>query len=66
MLSLEHEMTYKFPVRDPAVSTADSQLGEYVYWDMRTGERVGARIKSRIVMPGGDWNRVGSDGLHRR
>jgi hypothetical protein len=65
-VSLEHEMTYKFPVRRPTVSTAGSPLGELVYWEMTAGERVGARIKVRIVMPGGDWNPVGSDDLHRR
>ncbi len=66
MVSVEHEMTYRFLVRGPTVSTAGSPLGERVYWEMTAGELIGARIKARIVMPGGDWNRIGSDGLHRR
>ena len=66
MVSLEHEMTYKSLVRRPTVSMAGSPLGDRVVLQDDRGEWVGARIKARIVMPGGDWNRVGSDGLHRR
>ena len=65
MLTLEHEMTYRFRTRGPLPSTGGSPLGERQYYEMTEGELSGPRIHARLVMPGGDWYRVGSDGFGR-
>ena len=45
------------PREDPA--------GTLQYWEMTEGRLEGARIKAKLVMPGGDWYRVGTDGYGR-
>ena len=65
MIFLEREMTYRVKVRGPLRSTADAPLGEVQYWEMSDAWLDGPRIKARAAMPGGDWMRVGPDGLWR-
>ena len=65
MISLEKEMTYRVKVRGPLSSTAGAPLGEMEYWEMAEAWLEGPRIKARSTMPGGDWMRVGADGLWR-
>lgn len=65
MLKLELEMTYHLTIKGPLARTTGAPLGEREYWEMSAGELVGPRIKARIVAPGGDWMRVGSDGMYR-
>jgi hypothetical protein len=64
MIMLEREMTYRVKVRGP-LSVAGAPLGEIRYFEMSDAWLDGPRIKARAAMPGGDWMRVGVDGLWR-
>lgn len=65
MLSLEHEMTYRFKIRGPLPATEGSPRGVRQYWEMTEGTLWGSRVKAKIAMPGGDWHIVGSDRFGR-
>jgi Protein of unknown function (DUF3237) len=65
MIKLEHEMDFVLNVSGPFSSTVGSPLGERIYWEMSDGLLTGPRISARVVMPGGDWLRVGADGYWR-
>jgi Protein of unknown function (DUF3237) len=65
MLTLHHEMTYRFWVRGPLPSTDGSPRGARQYGEMTDGTLRGDRINAKIAMPGGDWNRIGADGFGR-
>ena len=65
MIGLEHEMTYRLRVGGPMASTTGSPRGERQYWEMTEGTLTGEKINARIVMPGGDWYRTGTDGFGR-
>jgi Protein of unknown function (DUF3237) len=65
MIAFEKEMTYRVKVRGPLTSTAGAPLGEVQYWEMSEAWLDGPLIKARSAMPGGDWMRIGQDGLWR-
>ena len=65
MISFEKEMTYRVKIRGPLPSTAGNPLSEVQYYEMSEAWLDGPRIKARSTMPGGDWMRVGLDGLWR-
>jgi uncharacterized protein DUF3237 len=65
VIELRHEMTYRFRIRGPMVSTKGSPRGERQYWEMTEGELMGDKIKAHIAMPGGDWYSAGIDGFGR-
>ena|ERR1041384_4075316 len=65
MISFEKEMIYRVKIRGPLPSTAGNPLGEVQYYEMSEAWLDGPRIKARSTMPGGDWMRVGLDGLWR-
>jgi hypothetical protein len=64
MLTLTREMTYRLKVKGP-LRDVKTPEGTLQYWEMTEGRLEGARIKASIVMPGGDWYRVGTDGYGR-
>ena len=65
MISLQHEMTYRFKVSGPLAATEGSPVGAREYWEMTEGKLFGDRIKAKIAMPGGDWMVVGEDRFGR-
>jgi hypothetical protein len=65
MIALAREMTYRVRVSGPLPGTAGAPLGEIQYWEMTEATLRGPRITARSRMPGGDWMRVGGDGLWR-
>jgi Protein of unknown function (DUF3237) len=65
MISLEKEMIYRVKVRGPLATTNGAPLGEIQYWEMTEAWLDGARIKAKSTSPGGDWMRIGDDGLYR-
>ena len=65
MISFERAMTYRVKVRGPLAPTVGAPLGEVQYWEMTDAWLDGPRIRARAAMPGGDWMRVGLDGLWR-
>ena len=65
MIELEKAMTYRVKVRGPLASTGGAPLGDVRYWEMSDAWLEGPRIRARSAMPGGDWMRVGLDGLWR-
>ena len=62
---LEHALTYRLEIHGPLASTAGAPLGETQYWEMRAGHLTGSGISAHTAMPGGDWMRIGTDGLWR-
>jgi hypothetical protein len=65
MITLHRELTYRVNVRGPLPSISGAPLGEVQYWEMSDARLEGPRIRARCAMPGGDWMRVGLDGLWR-
>jgi hypothetical protein len=65
MLTLQHEMTYRFKVRGPLGRTDGSPRGTREYWEMTEGSLTGPRLNATIGMPGGDWMVYGSDSFGR-
>jgi hypothetical protein len=65
MISFEKAMTYRVKIRGPLTATTGAPLGEIQYWEMSDAWLDGPRIKARAAMPGGDWMRVGRDGMWR-
>ena len=54
MLTLRHEMTYRFKTRGPLPSTKGAPAGlAREYYEMTEGTLYGDRISARIAMPVG-------------
>ena len=58
-------MVYRVKMRGPLPATKGAPLGEIQYWEMSEAYLDGPRLKAHSKMSGGDWMRVGADGLWR-
>jgi hypothetical protein len=65
VITLQHEMTYRFKVRGPMPATEGSPRGARQYWEMSEGTLTGDRIRASLAMPGGDWHLIGTDRFGR-
>lgn len=65
MIQLIPEMIYRLRSVGPMPTTTGSPHGDRQFWQMADAELEGPRIRARAPYAGGDWMRVGPDGLGR-
>jgi hypothetical protein len=65
MIELVPEMIYRLRSVGPLPQTDGSPTGARQFWQMSDAELEGPRIRARAPYVGGDWMRVGPDGLGR-
>jgi hypothetical protein len=65
MIELVPEMIYWLRSVGPLETTTGAPLGARQYWQMSDAELEGPRIRAHAPYVGGDWMRVGPDGIGR-